>query len=923
MESQEKLKILFVEDSPNDVELATRMLESEGFSFLHLRVETREDYLEALSSFNPTIIISDYSMPAFNGMQALLLAKTVTPRTPVLILTGSLNEDIAVECIKAGADDYVIKERIAKLPLALRQSLDKSKMRKEKEEMEFQLKQKTEELDTYFSNSLDLFCIAETTGILRRLNMEWAATLGYKLEELEGKNLLELVHPSDLDQTLEFLSQLADQNDVRNFVNRLIAKDGTEKWIEWRANSVSRKIYAAARDITKRIEAEQLLQESEERYKSIFHNSHGVMLLLDPESGRILDANPAASNFYGYPLAQLKEMKMSDINTLSSEQLDNKIAVAMAKKQTHFYFQHRLVSGEIRDVETFACPIMVGNKKLLYSIIHDITERRKSEESLRYERSLMETFLQNTPDYIYFKDEQSRYIRVNLAVAKSFGLDEPNKLIGKTDFDFLGFEHASNARADEVQILKTGIPIVAKDEKEVKADGSESWMLTTKMPLRDKDGAIVGTFGISKDISERKNAELELEQNQKVLQRQNSAYADLNEELTHSNIHIAAINAELLKAKEHAEESDRLKSSFLSNMSHEIRTPMNGLLGFSEMLTNPNVDAERRLFYVDIIRKTSDQLLTIINDILDMARIETNQVNVFSRNVTLFPLLQNTHALFLERAEKQSVKLILNVSEEDKRIELMTDEVKVNQVINNLVGNALKFTSSGSVEFGYKRQNDKIQFFVKDTGIGIGKEHFKIIFQRFRQVETEIVRNYGGSGLGLSISKAFVEVMGGEIWVESEIGKGTIFYFTLPYTAVKSHPSAKALDEEEVNLTDITILIAEDEEVNYLYVSELLEDTGVNLLHAFNGREAVDLCQANPEIKLILMDIKMPIMNGMEATKAIRQIRSDLPIIATTAYALYGDKEKFINVGCNNYLAKPMKRNDLMAMMKTYLGVNE
>jgi signal transduction histidine kinase/DNA-binding NarL/FixJ family response regulator len=376
--------------------------------------------------------------------------------------------------------------------------------------------------------------------------------------------------------------------------------------------------------------------------------------------------------------------------------------------------------------------------------------------------------------------------------------------------------------------------------------------------------------------------------------------------------------ADLIQAKEKAEESDRLKSAFLANLSHEIRTPMNGLIGFSEMLCNKDITDENKQMYIDIIRNSGKQLVAIITDIVDIARIETKQIFVWEKSTSVNQILKDAYSSNLSAAQSKNIELNIRLLPSNVNDEIISDETKLCQIINHILGNAIKFTNEGKVEFGCTLKNNNLQFFVKDTGVGIQPEHQNLIFETFRQVEDSYTRKYGGIGLGLSIAKAFIEVLGGKIWIESVYGKGSSFYFSIPYNNTEKE-NVNQLESIELNNFDhLHILIAEDEEVNFMFLEELLSNTGITITRAEDGQKAVNYCIEKEDINLVLMDIRMPVMDGITATQKIKSFRKDLPIVAVTAYALSGDKEKFINAGCDDYLPKPVKREELFLMISKY-----
>jgi signal transduction histidine kinase/DNA-binding response OmpR family regulator len=379
-------------------------------------------------------------------------------------------------------------------------------------------------------------------------------------------------------------------------------------------------------------------------------------------------------------------------------------------------------------------------------------------------------------------------------------------------------------------------------------------------------------------------------------------------------------NIELLKAKNKAEESDRLKTAFLQNISHEIRTPLNGIIGFTSLLNNPNLIPEKRNNYSEIIKQSSNQLLSIISDIISIATVETGQEEINENNVNINAICEGMRDLFTLKSQSSGIPITFNTEINNNNSFVLTDETKLIQILTNLINNAFKYTNEGSINVSIKEKNSEIEFSVKDTGIGIAPEFHKKIFKRFVQAENSETRAYGGSGLGLSISKAFVQLLGGKIWLKSELNSGTTFYFTLPYKPVNGLIQANQIDNEQVfNWTGKTILIAEDDELVFLYFGELLEGTGLKILHAKNGKEAIDYCKNNSTINLVLMDIKMPVLNGYDAIKAIKEIRPTLPIIAQTAYALTGDKQKAIDAGAIDYITKPINEDELKNKIAKYV----
>jgi hypothetical protein len=383
---------------------------------------------------------------------------------------------------------------------------------------------------------------------------------------------------------------------------------------------------------------------------------------------------------------------------------------------------------------------------------------------------------------------------------------------------------------------------------------------------------------------------------------------------------------ELIIAKERAEESDRLKSAFLANMSHEIRTPMNGILGFTDLLKNPNLTGEKQQNYIRIIKKSGTRMLNIINDIVSISKIESGlmEVNISESNIN--EQIEFVYTFFKPEIEDKGIQFLFKNPLPFSKAIIKTDREKLFAILTNLVKNAIKYSEKGSIELGYDKKDKYIEFYVKDSGIGIDSTRQKAIFERFIQADISDKHAYQGAGLGLSISKAYVEMLGGKLWVESEKGLGSTFYFTIPYTTelkeTVTHTNDNVNGEMEVQVRNLKILIVDDDKISDLLLSIMLTEISREILHAKSGLEAIELCRNNPDTDLIFMDIKMPGMDGYEATRQIRQFNKDVIVIAQTAYGLACDKEKAIEAGCNEHLLKPIIKNKLMSLIQ-HISLNK
>ncbi|MEN8119175.1 MAG: response regulator [Bacteroidota bacterium] len=519
------------------------------------------------------------------------------------------------------------------------------------------------------------------------------------------------------------------------------------------------------------------------------------------------------------------------------------------------------------------------------------SERKKSEEKLRQSEQFFKRIMDSANDAILILDKEFKIQLWNHAAIQIFGYGR-KEAIGQIVFENI---FPLNYR-----------PLIEQYRQQIIGKNTDkSQGITFELSAKQKNGRTIplelsmsGTYVqnesflivIAKDITLRKR-------NEKTL----------------------------LVAKEKAEESDNLKTAFLSNMSHEIRTPMNAIVGFSQLLSNPNFDQEKKDVFIEQININSDSLLKLIEDIIYISKIEAGKVDIIKTECLINKLLEELHTSFLEhkrRMDKNKVDLALEIGVKEPDFILNTDPQRLKQIFTNLLGNALKFTEEGSVEFGYQVKNKNfLEFYVKDTGMGIKKEKLKYVFDRFTKVSAKKTKLYGGTGLGLSISKHLVDHLGGKIRVESVEDKGSKFIFTHPYKKYFSETTESHIETKttiEYLLKNTNILVAEDEEINFLFLKETLRQSGANVDWAKNGKEAVDLA-INKEYDLILMDMKMPVMDGYDAIKKIKPIKPNTPIIAQTAYALPEEQKIGYEAGCDFYLSKPIDPINLINTVRKHL----
>ena len=524
----------------------------------------------------------------------------------------------------------------------------------------------------------------------------------------------------------------------------------------------------------------------------------------------------------------------------------------------------------------------------------DITNLSRSLQELHMEREYLEALLENMPYYIFFTDRHHRYIRINNKMAKLLRVSKPEEASGKGNDAFFSRRVARKMLEEDRNIIETGEPMLNRiiffeDEG---VDGI--WMEKNKIPIKDERGIVTMIIGIFKDVSG-----------------------------------MMKIENELKEARDRAEESDRLKTSFLANMSHEIRTPMNGILGFANLLKDPDLKGDKRDMYVKHIEQSSKQLLNIIDDIIDISKIESGQLKISNRPVRINGIMDEVYSSFFHRIRgdapgQKRVTFNLEKGVSSPTFTLVTDDYRLRQVFNNLIGNAIKFTEDGTITFGYVlKHNRHIEFFVKDSGPGIPENMLALIFDRFGQVNQESYSQPSGTGLGLPISKNLVKLMGGEMWVESKVNKGSIFRFTLPLVVEHAGVEPRVLiSNKSYDWSGKTILVAEDEMLNWMFIKEMLRKSGAEILRAEDGNQAVKKARKfKPDI--ILMDIKMPGLNGIEATRKIRTFNKKVPIIAQTAFVMAEEKAESKKVGCNHFVTKPLDRTVIMELIDSYFNKKE
>ena len=764
-------------------------------------------------------------------------------------------------------------------------------------------KRKTGEELTKLRNAIDrsgeAVFMTDKEGLFTFVNPGFTAIYGYSAGEVIGKETPRIL-TSGLQADADYESFWNTLLQKKEFTGELKnkRKDGTIIDIEGSANAIldeNMNVVGALgiqRDITVRKHAEAI-------FRDIIEKNPMSIQILDME-GHTLQTNSAHTRLFG-------ATPPADYSIFSDTQLLQQGTAGFFEHMRNgevvyfpdSYFNVHDVNPSFPDmpvwIKAVGFPLNDNNgiPERLVFVHENITERKHAEDALKESENFLKEAQVIARLGVYTLAFATGEWESSETLDEIFGIDKTYKRSVK------GWSKIVHPDWQEIMDNYFKIDVIGGRndfDKEYQItrqnDKSERWVHGIGRLKFNENNELIYMVGTIQDITERKLAE-----------------------------------QELTKARDRAEESDKLKTAFLTNMSHEIRTPMNGILGFAELLKLPGLSGEQQLEYLRIIKKSGARMLNIINDIVDISKIEAGQMNVSVLDTRINEQTDDIYNLFRPEAEGKGLKLTFVNGLPDENAVVQTDGEKVYAILTNLVKNAIKYTDNGSIEFGYKiintlpvetlhsmsppqKTNQQIQFYVKDTGIGIPANRQRAIFDRFVQADIDDKRAFQGAGLGLSISKAYVKMLGGKIWVESQEGKGSQFYFNIPFNPVDN---VKYVDDQEVlpdvftdKIKKLKILIVEDDETSEMLIRIAVRNFSDNILLASTGRKAIELCHSNPDIDLILMDIKMAEMDGYEATVQIRLFNKKVMIIAQTAFGMDGDREKALEAGCNEYISKPL-----------------
>jgi len=918
------LNILLIGNNLNKLVKMSSFLE-ERFGPIILRFSNKkEGVFENAHELTPDIILLEYKFDNNKGHDFCntLKNKSITRHVPIVLISEAITtSEERIKGMLAGADSFISKpidgaELIAVINVMLRIKTAEDELRKKNEELSKQVARTVKELSRKEKRYADMFDAAANVIILigkNKIIEEWNKTAEGIFEinkkEALGRNFedifLNRVMRADINDKIATGESSAGKNEYQINIK---TKSGKKYQVLWTISQLTdskgklSSILVIGQDVSSRVKEEQERKRSEKILKNNYTLLNTLMntipspIYYKNTNDQYLGCNDSFAEFYSLTPEQIIGKKTGSLNSpddakkiIEEDQLVYKTGNKQVREISSKYKDGTIHHFILSKIAFYKPDQTIGG---LVGIMVDVTRLKQMEDELRESETFFKGITDSANDAIILVDKNYKIHFWNKAAEILFGYKKEqviNSLLyrilkdnsNKKKFaDRVNKIMLSNSKPAQANILE--LEAYTKSEKEFPVEFSISGI-----QIRRKNFVII----IAKDISLRKKTE-----------------------------------ATLLDAKEKAEEADRLKSSFLSNMSHEIRTPMNAIVGFSQLLGNSALSDEKKQVFIEQINLNSDSLLQLIEDIIYVSKIEADKVEIKKTMCLMNTVLEELHTSFVEhkrRMGKEQIELIVQKSIDNPNFSMLTDIQRFKQILTNLIGNAIKFTETGSVSFGYKRKNNNtLIFYVKDTGLGINKEKLKHVFDRFTKVSANKTKLYGGTGLGLSITQHLVERLGGEIWVESEENEGSVFYFTLPYQGDDVETKQETIGENkniDMSLKNKNILIAEDEQMNYFFLQEALTPTGAKIEWAKNGQEAVNLVENNHDFDVVLMDMKMPVMDGYEATAQIKKMRPLLPIIAQTAYAMPEEQEKGLKAGCDSYLSKPVDPDMLINTIQKHL----
>jgi len=817
---------------------------------------------------------------------------------------NKLSSDIALLRKKA---EEKLKQRPAKTPLQLYEA-DDLRLIHELEVHQIELEMQNEELmlakereaELAKEKYIELYDFAPSgyftlarDGEIIDLNLRGAAMLGGERAHLKNISFSFFVSEDTKPAFRLFLSNVFASNTTTSCEVFLLAQGKVPLcvFITGKAIPDMEQSLITVVDITERKNAEKALKEENLRFELAMQAANMAWWDMDLTTGQVTFGKRKAV-MLGYPPEKFEHYAdfMALVHPDDYEKVMNAMLMHINGESGKYEVEYRILtqSGKYKwfyDIGSVIKRDSKGKPLSAAGLVIDITSRKQAEENFKVSLTKYRVLFDSFPLGVTISDIDGNIVECNQKAIELLGLSRENQIkqqikdsnwniVSADGTPFPEEEYASVKALKENRLVENVEMGIVKDENDI------TWLNVTAAPIPIENYGVAITYY---DISQRKKVE-----------------------------------QDLIKAKERAEESDRLKSAFLANISHEIRTPMNGIIGFAELLKTPDLTGEQQLEYIRIIKKSSDRMLNTINNIVDISKIESGQMKVSLAETNINEQMEYICNLFKSEVESKNIQFSFKNGLPGKSALIKTDRQKIFAILSSLLRNAIKYTEKGAIEFGYDKIIDTLQFYVKDTGIGIPADRQQAVFERFIQADIVDIKAFQGAGLGLSISKAYIELLGGKIWVKSEPGKGSSFYFTIPYDTVSftetSFSNALPAEDASGKIKKLKILIADDDEISELLISSTFKQYSKEILKVHTGDDAVKICRNQPDINLVMMDIKMPGIDGYEATRQIRQFNKKMVIVAQTAFGLTGDSEKAKEAGCDDYISKPLNL-DLLKML--------
>lgn len=654
------LTVLSLEDSLIDFEIICAKLAGAGYILNISRVDTDHDFTDAVTNNQYDIILADYNLHGFDGFHALIIANQYCPDTPFICVSGSIGEIMAVELLKNGAVDYVLKDRLERLPYAVKKALEEAKSRLSRRRIEESLRQSEEKYRTIFENVQDVFYQTDLNGMFREVSPSIKYFSEYTAKDLLGKTAKDLYY--DPEERRILVETIQDKGEIRDYKIRLKTKTGEIRYASINARLICNPsgepdhIDGALRDITERVKAEETLLISEEKFRNVFENHVAVKFIIDPETGKIIEANKAASKFYGWSIDELKQMTIADLSTISFEKALGNIQKISKDERINFEFRHICKDRTIKDVEVLTSRILIGEKEFLHTIIHDISEKKKAEQRL----NLLSLSIEQSPVMVLITSPEARIEYVNQSFCTTTGYTA-EEVIGENP------RILRSGKQDETFYRNLWATILSGEHwsgefQDRKKNGELYWVDASISPLVDQEGQITHFVMILEDITGKR----------KMMQ-------------------------DLITAKEKAEASDRLKTAFMNNISHEIRTPLNAIQGFAPMIIDPSNTQEEKEQFVDILNRSSHRLIQTVTDYMDTSLIVSGNLEVVKKDFSPIRLLEQIRQDYQSRCNEKKLNLTIIFPQTDNRVMIRSDENLIQKIVSHLMDNAIKFTRGGGL----------------------------------------------------------------------------------------------------------------------------------------------------------------------------------------------------------------------------------